>query len=202
MLNKRIRESIELLSKRPLSQTDINTATDILTLVVDDLKNEDIPSSGLSEEYNNLYNAHKNDNVVAKDLPYVNREFYKHTFVPNEDVLIGFYADNHKETYYRDEIIDVYKLFMYDNHKLVKVDYIHPGSQQMNFGKLAEGEHILSYEVQDIYGRKSFRDYFEIRVKEPTVKSEYIVSDNEIPTDSDSIEWLNQLILNLDEKYN
>ena len=202
MLNKRIRESIELLSKRPLSQTDINTATDILTLAVDDLKNEDIPSSGLSEEYNNLYNAHKNDNVVAKELPYVNREFYKHTFIPNEDVLIGFYADNHKETYYRDEVIDIYKLFMYDNHKLVKVDYIHPGSQQMNFGKLAEGEHILSYEVQDIYGRKSFRDYFEIRVKEPTVKSEYIVSDNEIPTDSDSIEWLNQLILNLDENYN
>lgn len=202
MLNKRIRESIELLSKRPLSQTDINTATDILTLAVDDLKNEDISSSGLSEEYNNLYNAHKNDNAVAIELPYVNREFYKHTFVPNEDVLIGFYVDNHKETYYRDEIIDIYKLFMYDNHKLVKVDYIHPGSQQMNFGKLAEGEHILSYEVQDIYGRKSFRDYFEIRVKEPTVKSEYIVSDNEIPTDSDSIEWLNQLILNLDENYN
>ena len=202
MLNKRIRESIELLSKRPLSQTDINTATDILTLAVDDLKNEDIPSSGLSEEYNNLYDTHKNDNVVAKELPYVNREFYKHTFVPNEDVLIGFYVDNHKETYYRDEITDIYKLFMYVNHELIKIDYIHPGSQQMNFGKLAEGEHILSYEVQDIYGRKSFRDYFEIRVKEPTVKSEYIVSDNEIPTDSDSIEWLNQLILNLDENYN
>lgn len=202
MLNKRIRESIELLSKRPLGQTDINTATDILTLAVDDLKNEDIPSSGLSEEYNNLYNVHKNDNAIAKGLPYVNREFYKHTFVPNEDVLIGFYVDNHEETYYRDEIIDVYKLFMYDNHKLIKTDYIRPGSQQMNFGKLAEGEHILSYEVQDIYGRKSFRDYFEIRVKEPTVKSEYIVSDNEIPTDSDSIEWLNQLILNLDENYN
>ena len=200
MVNEKIQESIELLLTNPLTQFNVDKVADILSEVLEEYKNSS-PSS-LETEYNNQYNTHKNDNVVAKELPYINREFYKHTFIPNEDVLIGFYADNHKETYYRDEIIDIYKLFMYDNHKLIKTDYIHPGSQQMNFGKLTEGEHILSYEIQDIYGRKSFRDYFEIRVKEPIVKSEYIVSDNEIPTDSDSIEWLNQLILNLDEKYN
>ena len=200
MTNKKIQESIELLSTNPLTQFIIDKATDILSEVLEEYKN--LSPSSLKTEYNNQYNIHKNDNVVAKELPYINREFYKHTFIPNEDVLIGFYVDDHKETYYRNEKISIYKILMYDNHKLVKEDYIYSGSQQMNFGKLAEGEHVLSYEVQDIYGRKSFRDYFEIRVKEPIVKSEYIVSDDEIPTDSDSIEWLNQLILNLDEKYN
>ena len=200
MVNEKIQESIELLLTNPLTQFNVNKVADILSKVLEEYKN--LSPSSLKTEYNNQYNIHKNDNVITKELPYINREFYKHTFIPNEDVLIGFYVDDYNETYYRNEIISIYKIFMYDNHELVKVDYIYSGSQQMNFGKLTEGEHILSYEVQDIYGRKSFRDYFEIRVKEPIVKSEYIVSDNEIPTDSDSIEWLNQLILNLDEKYN
>ena len=200
MLNEKIQESIELLSTNPLTQFNVDKVADILSEVLEEYK--DLSPSSLKTEYNNQYNIHKNDNVIARELPYINREFYKHTFIPSEDVLIGFYVDDYNETYYRDEIISIYKIFMYDNHKLVKVDYIHSGSQQMNFGKLAEGEHILSYEIQDIYGRRSFRDYFEIRVKEPTVKSEYIVSVDEIPTDSDSIEWLNQLILNLDGKYN
>ena len=210
MLNDNIKnlilETINLYGNSNLNQAIIDEGTQKLKqakkLLIEDNRE---PSSNLKDEYDNQYNIHKNDNLITKkfrELPYINREFYKHTFIPNEDVLIGFYVDDHNETYYRDEITSIYKIFMYDNHELVKVDYIHSGSQQMNFGKLAEGEHILSYEVQDIYGRKSFRDYFEIRVKEPTVKSEYIVSDNEIPTDSDSIEWLNQLILNLDEKYN
>ena len=203
MANKKIQESIELLSTNPLTQFNVDKVADILSEVLEEYKNSS--PSNLKTEYNNQYDIHKNDNLLTKEfreLPYINREFYKHTFIPNEDVLIGFYVDDHKETYYRNETMSIYKILMYDNHKLVKEDYIYSGSQQMNFGKLAEGEHILSYEVQDIYGRKSFRDYFEIRVKEPTVKSEYIVSDNEIPTDSDSIEWLNQLILNLDENYN
>ena len=200
MVNEKIQESIELLLTNPLTQFNVNKVADILSKVLEEYKN--LSPSSLKTEYNNQYNIHKNDNVITKELPYINREFYKHTFIPNEDVLIGFYVDDYNETYYRNEIISIYKIFMYDNHELVKVDYIYSGSQQMNFGKLTEGEHILSYEVQDIYGRKSFRDYFEIRVKEPTVKSEYIVSDNEIPTDSDSVEWLNQLILNLDENYN
>ena len=195
MVNEKIQESIELLLTNPLTQFNVDKVADILSEVLEGYKN--LSPSSLKTEYNNQYNIHKNDNVIAKELPYVNREFYKHTFVPNEDVLIGFYVDDHKETYYRNETMSIYKILMYDNHKLIKTDYIHPGSQQMNFGKLAEGEHILSYEVQDIYGRKSFRDYFEIRVKEPTVKSEYIVSDNEIPTDSDSIEWLNHFLQGL-----
>lgn len=200
MANKKIQESIELLSTNPLTQFNIDKATDILFEVLEEYKNSS-PSS-LKTEYNNQYNIHKNDNVVVKELPYINREFYKHTFVPNEDVLIEFYVDDHRETYYKNEIISIYKILMYDNHKLVKEDYIYSGSQQMNFGKLAEGEHILSYEVQDIYGRKSFRDYFEIRVKEPTVKKEYIVTDEDLSLANDSIEWLNQLILTLDEEYN
>ena len=99
-------------------------------------------TSNLKEEYEEQYNIHKNDNVVALELPYVNREFYEHTFLPSEDVLIGFYVDDNEESYYRSEIKSVYKLVMYDNHEVVKVDYIYPGSQQMNFGKSAEGEHI------------------------------------------------------------
>ena len=147
MVNKKIQESIELLLTNPLTQFNVDKVVDILSEVLEEYKN--LSPASLKTEYNNQYNIHKNDNVVAKELPYINREFYKHTFIPNEDVLIGFYADNHKETYYRDEIIDVYKLFMYDNHKLIKTDYIHPGSQQMNFGKLTEGEHILSYEIPE-----------------------------------------------------
>lgn len=198
-----ILETINLYGNNNLNQAIIDEGFQKLKQAKELLiVNDNEPSSNLKDEYDKQYNIHKNDNVVALELPYVNREFYEHTFLPNEDVLIGFYVDDSKESYYRNEIKSVYKLVMYDNHEVIKVDYIYPGSQQMNFGKLAEGEHILSYEVQDIYGRKSFRDYFEIRVKTPTVKSEYIVADSEIPSNSDSIEWLNQLILDLDESYN
>ena len=135
MANKKIQESIELLSTNPLTQFTVDKVTDILSEVLEEYKG--LSPSSLKTEYNNLYNAHKNDNAIAKGLPYVNREFYKHTFVPNEDVLIGFYVDDHKETYYRNETMSIYKILMYDNHKLVKEDYIYSGSQQMNFGKLA-----------------------------------------------------------------
>ena len=207
MLNDNIKglilETINLYGNNNLNQGIIDEGAQKLKqakkiLTVDNSE----PSSNLKDEYDEQYNIHKDDNVLALELPYVNREFYEHTFLPNENVLIGFYVDDNEESYYRSEIKSIYKLVMYDNHEVVKVDYIHSGSQQMNFGKLAEGEHVLSYEVQDIYGRKSFRDYFEIRVKTPTVKSEYIIADSEIPSNSDSIEWLNQLILDLDESYN
>ena len=207
MLNDNIKNlilgTIDLYGNSNLSQTVIDEGFQKLKQAKELLSagNKE-PSSNLKDEYDKQYNIHKNDNVAALELPYVNREFYEHTFLPDKDVLIGFYVDDSEESYYRSEIKSVYKLVMYDNHEVIKVDYIHPGSQQMNFGKLAEGEHVLSYEVQDIYGRKSFRDYFEIRVKTPTIKSEYIISDSEIPSNSDSIGWLNQLILDLDESYN
>ena len=202
-IKKLILETINLYENSNLNQAIIDEGMQKLKqakkILTEDNKE---PSSNLKDEYDKQYNIHKNDNVEALKLPYVNREFYEHTFLPNEDVLIGFYVDDSEESYYRSEIKSVYKLVMYDNHEVIKVDYIYSGSQQMNFGKLAEGEHVLSYEIQDIYGRKSFRDYFEIRVKTPTVKSEYIIADSEIPSNIDSIEWLNQLILDLDESYN
>ena len=108
MVNEKIQESIELLSINPLTQFNVDKAADILSEVLEEYKS--LSSSSLKTEYNNQYNIHKNDNVVAKELPYVNREFYKHTFVPNEDVLIGFYVDDYNETYYRDEIISIYKI--------------------------------------------------------------------------------------------
>ena len=82
------------------------------------------PTSNLKDEYDEQYNIHKNDNVAALELPYVNREFYEHTFLPSEDVLIGFYVDDNEESYYGSEIKSVYKLVVYDSHKIVKVDYI------------------------------------------------------------------------------
>ena len=209
MVNEKIQESIELLSTNPLTQFNVDKAADILSEVLEEYKS--LSPSSLKAEYNNQYNIHKNDNVVAKDLPYINREFYKHTFLPNEDVLIGFYVDTEKETYYRDDINDIYKLMMYDNHKLIKTVYINSGSQQMNFGKLSEGEHVLAYEVQDIYGRKSFRDFFEIRVKSSTTKLAYTVTDDDLlkySIDKTGVDFentatgFNQMILDLDATYN
>ena len=156
MLNDNVKSlilgTINLYENSNLNQAIIDEGVQNLKQVKELLTvDNNEPSSNLKDEYEEQYNIHKNDNVVALELPYVNREFYEHTFLPNEDVIIGFYVDDSKESYYRSEIKSVYKLVMYDNHEVVKVDYIHSGSQQMNFGKLAEGEHILSYEVQDIY---------------------------------------------------
>ena len=93
MVNKKIQESIELLSINPLTQFTVDKVADILSEVLEEYK--DLSPSSLKTEYNNQCDIHKNDNVAAKELPYINREFYKHTFIPNEDVLIGFYVDNH-----------------------------------------------------------------------------------------------------------
>ena len=144
MLNDSIKnlilETINLYENSNLNQAIIDEGMQKLKQVKELLTVDNSePSSNLKDEYDKQYNIHKNDNVAAIELPYVNREFYEHTFLPGEDVLIGFYVDDNEESYYRSEIKSVYKLVMYDNHEVIKVDYIHPGSQQMNFGKLAEG---------------------------------------------------------------
>ena len=71
MANKKIQESIELLSTKPLTQFNIDKATDILSEVLEEYKN--LSSSSLKTEYNNQYNIHKNDNVIARELPYINK---------------------------------------------------------------------------------------------------------------------------------
>ena len=106
MLNDNIKnlilETINLYGNSNLNQAIIDEGMQNLKqakkILTEDNKE---PSSNSKDEYDKQYNIHKNDNVEALKLPYVNREFYEHTFLPNEDVLIGFYVDDSEESYYR-----------------------------------------------------------------------------------------------------
>ena len=104
MLNDNIKnlilETINLYGNSNLNQGIIDEGTQKLKQVKKLLSVGDKePSSNLKEEYDEQYNIHKNDNVAALELPYINREFYEHTFLPSEDVLIGFYVDDNEESY-------------------------------------------------------------------------------------------------------
>ena len=219
MLNSNVKslivETIELYSNEVINQEIIDSGLEKLVgaknlLLKEDNEGEEIVDK-LKIKFNELYEAHKNDEVSESELPYINREFYNHTFKPLEEVIIGFYVDDEAESYYLNEVESFYKLIIRDNHRIIKEAFICSGSQKINIGILPIGEHVLSMEVLDIYGRLSYRDYFEIRVAEPIEKVIYALTDEDLLTYSidktgvdfeNTVKGFNQIIENLDEKYN
>lgn len=165
----------------------------------------------IDQMYEKLFKLHHNDVRKSYNIPYINREYYKHTFKPDEDVIIGFFVDDNDGSFYEEDKISYYKLNIYVDNKHLKTDYIVSGSQDMNLGNLSLGEHVVAYEVIDVYNKKSYRDYFEILIKNNTVVSKYTVTDDDLARYSidkngndfeNTVTGFNSIISNLGSEYN
>ena len=183
MISNKTRELINLainnLELNNPTQEDINKASNYLKEAIKQIKNENIPTEeDLEKEFELQKNAITQPLPIGADLeiPYIAREFYNHTFKPNQKVEVGFYIDTDTMDFYEKDIISLFRIKAYVDHKLVSTKVFKSGSHIFDFGILAKGEHILALEGEDIYGRKSFRDYFEIRVKDETVVNRYEIT--------------------------
>ena len=183
MISNKTRELINLainnLELNNPTQEDINKANNYLKEAIKQIKNENTTTvEDLEKEFELQKNTITQPLPIGADLeiPYIAREFYNHTFKPNQRVEVGFYIDTDTMDLYEKDIVSLFRIKAYVDHKLVSTKVFKSGSHVFDFGVLVEGEHILALEGEDIYGRKSFRDYFEIRVKDETVVNRYEIT--------------------------
>lgn len=183
MISNKTRELINLainnLELNNITQGDINKANNYLKEAIKQIKNENATTvEDLEKEFELQKSTITQPLPYGADLeiPYIAREFYEHTFRPNQKVEVGFYIDTDTMDFYEKDIVSLFRIKAYVDHKLVSAKVFKSGSHIFDFGILAEGEHILALEGEDIYGRKSFRDYFEIRVKDVTVVNRYEIT--------------------------
>lgn len=183
MISNKTRELINLainnLELNNITQEVINKANNYLKEAIKQIKNENTSTEeDLEKEFELQKNTITQPLPYGADLeiPYIAREFYEHTFRPNQEVEVGFYIDTDTMDFYEKDMASLFRIKAYVDHNLAFTKVFKSGSHIFNFGILAEGEHILALEGEDIYGRKSFRDYFEIRVKDGTVVNRYEIT--------------------------
>lgn len=183
MISNKTRELINLaiynLESNNPTQEVINKANSYLKEAIKQVKNENTSTGeDLEKEFELQKNTLTQPLPYGADLeiPYIAREFYNHTFKPNQRVEVGFYIDTDTMDFYEKDMVSLFRIKAYVDHKLAFTKVFKSGSHIFDFGVLTEGEHILALEGEDIYGRKSFRDYFEIRVKDVTVVNRYKIT--------------------------
>ncbi len=196
--------SVESFSTVPLTQALIDAGVLKLTQAKELITS---PSDDVQKEFESKYFIDKTKNSF--EPPYIAREYYDHTFGIGKDVKIGFYVDTFEELGFREIEHNVFKINSYVDHVLHKVFYLRDGSHILNLGVLPEGEHVIAFEAIDIYGRKSFRDYFEIRVKNLDAVIKYQITQEDLDKygvktneEMDSTEQVNLMWEDLSKEYN
>lgn len=200
---------LEKAKEIALNSNEYDNKDDNVDNTEDNNNDNNIEVVDLEKQFKERYNVVTN--VNRKEIPYICREFYKHTFDKGEEVIIGFCIDSDSEDWYNEKKECLYKIKCYVDHELKSTKVYKGGSDKYNVGILPIGEHVISLEGEDIYGRTSFRDFFEIRVIEEKIVSKYFITEEDlrlhgIKNDgSDYINTatgINNIIKNLDEKYN
>lgn len=203
---------LNLELKNPTQET-INKATNYLKEAILQIKKdqESQPKEELKNKFDLLYSENKDKIIYGMDLeiPYIAREYYNHTFNINEKVSIGYYIDTDKMDFYEKDIVNLFRITAFVDHIKKSEKIVESGSQIYDFGILSVGEHVLALEAEDIYGRKSFRDYFEIRVKDETVANRYEITLNDLEKygvkndyTEDVCEPMTTMLEELSKKYN
>ena len=162
MLNEKVKSlivnAINLYSDTNINQEIINNGLLKLIEARDLLKKQDLEEDLLKIEFESKYSI---DTLKdAYEIPYIAREYYNHTFDLLENVKIGFFVDTYSQDGFQEIEHNVFKISTFVDHNIRKVLYVNDGSHIMDLGILSEGEHVISFEALDIYGRRSYRDYF------------------------------------------
>ena len=187
MLNDKVKSlianTIDLYSDTNINQEIINNGLLKLVEARDLLKNQEIENPTPEEDLLKIEFESKYSIDILKDayeIPYIAREYYDHTFGLSENVKIGFFVDTYSQDGFQEIEHNVFKISIFVDHNLHKVLYVNDGSHIMDLGILSEGEHVISFEALDIYGRRSYRDYFEIRVKDKDAIIKYQITQEDL----------------------
>ena len=178
-----IANTIDLYSDTNINQEIINNGLLKLIEARDLLKNQEIENPTPEEDLLKIEFESKYSIDILKDayeIPYIAREYYDHTFGLSENVKIGFFVDTYSQDGFQEIEHNVFKISIFVDHNLHKVLYVNDGSHIMDLGILSEGEHVISFEALDIYGRRSYRDYFEIRVKDKDAIIKYQITQEDL----------------------
>lgn len=207
-----IANTIDLYSDTNINQEIINNGLLKLVEARDLLKNQETENPTLEEDLLKIEFESKYSIDILKDayeIPYIAREYYDHTFGLLENVKIGFFVDTYYQDGFEEREHNVFKISIFVDHNLHKVLYVNDGSHIMDLGILSEGEHVISFEALDIYGRRSYRDYFEIRVKEKEAINKYVITNEDLNKygvikdgTSDTTESFNNMMNELSKTYN
>ena len=200
--------TVELYSTVPLTQAIIDEGVKKLTEAKNLLtQSEDVNDGDIKEKFESLYSVDRSKD--AYEIPYIAREYYYHTFGLSENVKIGFFVDTYSQDGFQEIEHNVFKISIFVDHNLHKVLYVNDGSHIMDLGILSEGEHVISFEALDIYGRRSYRDYFEIRVKEKETINRYEITNEDLNKygvikdgSADTTESFNNMMNELSKTYN
>lgn len=129
---------------------------------------------------NKLVRSVYEDNDILKRYPsdtfypYIVFNENKHIYDINEDVCINYYATNHFQTDYYDEIMDTkFTLIVNVDGEEDRID-ITIGDNQLNLGRLSEGEHTYTLRVVDRKGFTSHSIYGELLVRDVGAHQSYI----------------------------
>lgn len=124
--------------------------------------------------------------VDETEIPYISIYYYNPKPTDAEDVIIPLYfTDFYQKEYYDDDYSLRFKLRYEVDGNVRYIKNLPAGDYNLNLGKLSEGMHWYSAQVEDIYGRVSrriFNDLWVINEANYALKSDeiYTITDEDL----------------------
>ena len=143
------------------------------------------------------------DVLIPEDLiyddytnPWISINYYNSRIDINEEVVIPFYCTDYYQCEYR---YDIYKEFKvrYELDGVVNYKTIKAGDNEINFGKLSEGIHYYTLEVEDWNGLKSHRIVNEVLIYNEAETNSEISAKTYTITEQDLLDF--NITINLNE---
>ena len=151
----------------------------------------------LSQIYNNMrLQKYSNAFIDETEIPYIAIGYYEPKIDYRDNIIIPFYCtDFYQYEYVFGEVYAKTFKLRYEIDGVVDYKIIKAGDQEINLGKLNEGIHWYSLQIEDEYGRVSRRLFNDIWIYN---KDTYEITSAEthIITDDDLIQY--NIIKNLD----
>ena len=122
---------------------------------------------------------YKKEILNWNESPYISTYYFNFKPTINEDVIIPFYVTNYNQSEYLENInnLEIYVVYQVDNNNVQFIS-VPLGDNEINLGKLSEGEHYFSLQAVDKTSKvRSNKLYNEILVINPET---YNIKDNEV----------------------
>lgn len=120
-------------------------------------------------------------------VPYIATRYFDSTPTTEENVIIPYYISDNEQSEYVKNKSDVKMNLVYEVDNTVKKQTnVSLGENELNLGKLSEGEHVIG--VQAEYpdtGKRSHRVYISVKVVNKDKKS-YKVEETELTSENDT----------------
>ena len=122
---------------------------------------------------------YKKEILNWNESPYISTYYFNFKPTINEDVIIPFYVTDYNQSEYLENVnnLEIYVVYQVDNNNVQFIS-VPLGDNEINLGKLSEGEHYFSLQAVDKTSKvRSNKLYNEILVINPET---YNIKDNEV----------------------